>query len=158
MVNVEQDEADRSYAVCKKENNKVDDELINNGRIIVFLVLAILLPMIFMGISAIIVRSFHKGIHTTIARRSGHDNLTGLALTGMMVTVYVLGCDIAAIVSALKNKEISQDTFDFVTLIFLAIYSGLSFILPALVLSYMCCKHINEYFPGQEYEAGCIIM
>ena len=53
FVNVEQDEADRSYAVCKKGDNKVDDKLMKNTRIIVFLVFAILLPMIFVVISEI---------------------------------------------------------------------------------------------------------
>ena len=163
FMNVEQDETDRSYAVCKKDDNKVDDKLIKNARITVFLVFTILLPMIFVVISAACVRSFHRGIHRIIARKSSHHNLTGLALTGMIVTFYVLGCDITAIsIAALNNNEISQDTFDFATLIFLTVYSIFSFALPGMILLYMCCKHVSEYIsrgavgngPGVDNEEG----
>ena len=53
FVNIEQDQSDRSYAVCKKDDNEVDDQLITNDRIIFFLAFAVLLPMIFVVISAI---------------------------------------------------------------------------------------------------------
>ena len=90
-------------------------------------------------------RSFHGEIHVTIASKFSHQNLTGLALTGMIVTFYVLGFDMAAISFAALQMSLDTDSFDFITLIFLTAYSGLSYVLPGLILFYLFCKHVHEY-------------
>ena len=140
LNNVIQDETDRSYAICKNEDNKVDDDIVGNKKLVIFVFLAILLPILFIMLSITVVRSFNTKINYVLARRSGHHNLTGLALAGMMLTCYVLLCDIAAMI----NNEMSQD-INTVILIFLILNSGISLIHLGSILIYICCKHINEY-------------
>lgn len=130
-------ETDRSFAVCEERNH-----LANKGPVKFFMINVLLLPLMFLILIATVVRSLHREIHAIIAPKSGHHNLTGLALTGMTVTLYVLGCDIIAMYYSCGVGDVVL--ISCATTAFLMIYSVVASFILILILLFISCKLVNE--------------
>ena len=148
---VEQDDSDLSIAICDDE---VDSTYYlfdrTHYQIYLFLIVLLVLPMVSIALTATVVRSLRRSIHASIARRSGHHNMTGIVLTGTFVTFFIVGCDIAAVYYAYHNDHILRDhmlktTLNFISTAILLAYDLLVSLLPIAVLQILCCKHIHEY-------------
>ena len=156
---VQQDDSDHSIAIC---DDKVDYTYYlldkTHFQVLLFLIILLILPLISIVLTATVVRSLRRSIHASIVCRSGHHNMTGIVLTGMFVTFFILGCDCAAVYYAYHSDHILRDhsvlktTLNFISTAILLAYDLLVSLLPIAVLLLLCCKHIHEYLIDKNVE------
>ena len=146
--NINQDNNNHAHAVCdtklEGEYYKPDDYPVFS-----FLVVTLVVPLIAITLTATVVRSYRKDIQKKIDKSEHHHNLVGLVLTGIFVSFYIVGCDVMAVGFAFSGKhELSQHelrkTLNIFSTVIILIFDSSVTLIPLVVLSHICCKHINE--------------
>ena len=128
-VNVVQDITSHAKSVC--DENIENTKLIDSDEVRVFFSMVILVPIITMAVLVLIVRSTHERIHTRITRTSekGYQNLVGFTLAGIIVMIFILFMDMAAVhyytIDEHKDKHLNKSD---------SIYSTVNLFSPAVTL------------------------
>ena len=96
-VSVVQDITSHAKSVCDEKFKET--KLINSDEVRVFFSMVILVPIITMAILVLVVRSTHEHIHDKITGTSakGYQNLVGFTLAGIIVMIFILIMDMAAV-------------------------------------------------------------
>ena len=157
---IRRDDTAHAHAVCitDLENRKYDlFTLLNGDRssisgITVYFTVSLLIPFIFLTLTATVVRSLHRSVHVRIIKHIHHKNVAGLALTGMFVTFYVVLCDGAAVYFAFfdPNNELNKipqlrATPGYITIAILLLFDVIVCLTSvAVVLLYNCCINLHR--------------
>lgn len=168
VSHVVQDDTTHTYAICETE---IDSNyyVLTKGKkyyeILLFLIVTLLMPFISITLTATVVRSLQQKIHTSIIKKINHQNLAGMVLTGMFVTFYIVGCDIAAFYYAYSGKnELSgqhqlKGSLNFLSTAILLALNITFCILPVMVLVYVCCTNLRintDNIPDEGYRNRCL--
>ncbi len=115
-----------------------------------FISCTILIPIFFITMTAIVVRSLHTEINVALAKPSNHGNMAALILIGIFAECTVLGMDIAAVIYVYEKSDVfKNDTQELKNAANLIVpYVTLAFDLAIAIwmilgLLYLWCSHIR---------------
>ena len=96
-----------------------------------------------------LVRSWHKEIHTKLTRPINYGNITGVAITGFFLTLFIISLDITAVIFSLCKRTEFDDIlqnksfFNFIITGILLGYDVLVLLVSSSVLLYVCYVELN---------------
>lgn len=148
------DDPTHALAICEDHR---ENEFNASTKVVTFLSCGLVVPVIFIIILAMLLRSVRGPIRVAITTPQNHANLAALALTGLIFTVFVLIMDICAVTfTAIEHHEYAKhDSIDkeysLLFVILTAILDAIPTLFSLVVLSYLrmlacpceCTKNIS---------------
>ena len=154
VSNIIEDDSTRVYAICDTELEYFYYNKHEKFRIEVFFFFFLMLfvPFIFITTSLVVTRSCKESISIVATKKSSHQNLVAVVLTGIFMTYFILACDIAAVAHAYQpsldtfnETHNLSESFNYISTISLLVFDVFSSsIFIGLPMLYVCINNMTQ--------------
>ena len=154
---VEREIGTSSYSLCEDRLknryydglNKTKTDRTVQYRIRVALWLLPFLSLLFIALVGSVIRSGNNKVHFKLVDPDNYSNTAGIVLTGMLISFFILFCDMMAVYFAISGKHEYDEDHISHSLNIRILWAMLGFdlivcIIPLTVLLYICSTHIED--------------